>query len=512
MENQHHPALSVKMLKAMPWNILIKFIMFVVYFLTSVLIVRSLGPKDYGVYSLCKNAMQYFVILIGLGLNNSVLRFLPELNHHKNVSGIKKFIIKASFVQFISALFMGVIALIFKDYFDWFFKIDFKYYLVITVLLSYVFVYKDFLYNVFTSFYQAKLLALTTLINGILWPLIYLVFMQLHLKVGGALMAEALSMILIVVILAANLYHTYWKSNDIQEMPGIGLKRVGMLSFTFMATSIMNLIISKQSEVFYLGYFYGPETVGYYNLGCTLPQFGLTFIPLAIYGLFTAGFSEMYVKDQSKLGQIVSSYYKMLILGIIPIAIFGIAFFDIIIPILYGHTMLRAAPIAQIYSFLHVLPFISVPLSMAITAKEKPYLMLPFQLMQVALNVTLNYFLIKHFAVQGAILAFFLTFALTIPWRLLQVRKIIGGIYFPLAFFLRTLKASAFTLLLLPLKPYCHNLPGLIGLGLTFAGLMLVSFKYFEVIQKNDLDTLGLSGRKKLEKVLKFFIHRKYLT
>ena len=51
-----------------PWMVLSKLVLFVVYFGVSILTVNGLGKEKFGIYSLMTNIASYLLVLCGLGL------------------------------------------------------------------------------------------------------------------------------------------------------------------------------------------------------------------------------------------------------------------------------------------------------------------------------------------------------------------------------------------------------------------------------------------------------------
>ena len=164
--------------------------------------------------------------------------------------------------------------------------------------------------------------------------------------------------------------------------------------------------------------------------------------------------------------------------------------------------MAPAGPIAAVFCVLHVLPLISTPLSMAITVKEQVVRMLPYMLLQVGLNLLLDWALIPVFGVAGAIGAVAGTFFLTIPLRLRAVRSILGGIHFPTSFFLRNLLAAvALAAVMSPLAPRL-NLAALAALGSAYLLLFVVMIRVLRLIRPADVADLRALGISRVNRAL----------
>ena len=60
-------------------------------------------------------------------------------------------------------------------------------------------------------------------------------------------------------------------------------------------------------------------------------------------------------------------------------------------------------------------------------------------ILQVTVNISLDIILIPQFGLMGAVAAVLLTFILTIPIRLLVIKRLIGGLWFPIKFFFKVI-------------------------------------------------------------------------
>jgi len=499
------------MCKAIPWVIGAKSFVYLINFVNSIVIVRLLSTYDFGVFAFCRNMMVVLATFCSLGLNKSALRFIPELLAKNNISGLRRYITKTLLLQAlaISAVFFLALADYRLQFLSKLFNINFRHLIIIVVFLAWVFICKEFFYSVFTANYMAKTIAFTSVTNVSIWLMLTVIVLKSGFGVGGVLLAQLVAVLTVTFILFHKTLSLYWKdrSASMVRQPGIGRKRVAVLSGTNIFGAVTQYVSAVGSGIFFIGYFYDPELVGYFSLGNYVSSTVLTFVPFAVISLFTAGFSESYTKDSEKLPQLINTSYKLLILAIIPLSIFGVCFADKIISIIYGSKMLIAGVISRILFGVYLLGFVSVPLSMALTAKEKVQEMIPYQIVQVTLQVSLNFVLIKYFGWTGAVAAIILTFLITMPFILNKVRRIIGGIYFPAMFLFKVFLAHSFVLLLLPFREMVHSIWPLVILGFMFSVLWIGSMRLFRIVKWEDVKKFyGEVNNKYVLMVLKLFI------
>ncbi|MGE4490360.1 MAG: hypothetical protein AB7E95_12535, partial [Kiritimatiellales bacterium] len=204
--------------------------------------------------------------------------------------------------------------------------------------------------------------------------------------------------------------------------------------------------------------------------------------------------------DPNCLNRLIAAFYKMQILFTVPLAVFGAFFASFAVPAVFGDDMQQAGLIASGFCLIHLFPMISTPLSMAIQAKEQVHRMLPLMFLQISVNLLLDWLLIVvlDLGVWGGMAAVALTFIITIPFRLKVVRKIIGGIYFPIAYFLRigiplVLLAAMLSLasghwkLLDIFEIRWLNVAMLFILGILYLILFLLCIRVFRLIREEDI-------------------------
>lgn len=487
-----------------PWMVATKAVLFFVYFGISIIAVRKLGKEQYGVFSLCRNVSEYLVVLCALGLNAAILRFVPEMGIARNLAGIRRLLWKSALLQ-MSAVGVATAGLwLLTPLFSQWFRVPFGWLLVLAGLLTAAQLSKDFLNDTFTSLFRSRLVSTLSFSQALLWIVLLWGGLTWSPTVGMAMGAQILSMALVSLVggllLVRHLRRLNWRSPPL----GVGRSRTLKLSSATMLNAMFRMLMLKYTEVFFLGVCFSPTVVGVYDLGYTMPFVAMTLIPSALQTLFTSAFAEAYARDQQCLGRLITAVYKMLIMLVIPMAAFGLFFAPRAVVLLYGETMRASGWVAAVFCVLHALPLISMPLSMAITAREKVLNMLPYMIMQVVVNLVLDALLIPRWGVPGAVGAVALTFLLTIPIRLRAVRAILGAIHFPTGFCLRIVA----TVLLLAgvmsfLSPFL-NLAGLVAAALLYLVLYLTAVKKLGLVREADGRDLQLLSVGRMAKLVRF--------
>jgi len=511
---------SREAVSGIPWMVLAKLLLFFVYFGVSVLIVNGLGKEKFGVYSIMTNISGYLLVLCGLGLGSALVRYVPELANHRNRRGLVHLLWKSAALQF--AAMCAATGLLFslatplQRLFNAGHVEHFRFYLMLACGLVGLRLLKEFIATVFTSMFRMRAVALLSVAQGLVWLMVLFVWLAASPEVSTVFYVQMLSIGLVYTVgaalLARHVRGLDWKKN----LPyGIGKRRALKFSGTAMLGAILRMAMFKYSEIFFLAFATGTTVAGVYDLGYSLPFTVVTFIPLALLSLFTAAFAEAYVKDRNCLGRLISSYYKLLIMVSLPVAVPGAFFSPAAYHIIYKGEMDEAGLIASAFCIVLLLPLISIPLSTALKAKEKAHNMLPMMMFQIAVNLFLDWLLIVnlHLGLWGGVGAVAGTFFLTIVPRLMVARRLIGGIYFPGRFFLRivsalVLEAAAFFWITRQVKLFeifednWVNTVLLFAVGMLYQLVFLLLVRMLRLVRQSDIADFQAMGIPRLNKLM----------
>ena len=514
---------SREAVSGIPWMLLSKLTLFFIYFGVSIITVNGLGKNSFGVYSLVTNLSSYMLVFCGLGLTTALMRYIPELATRKNRFGLIHLLWKSAALQLAAILVTSAVLLSFSDQLQRIFHAEqvshFRLYLKLACGLAGVLLLKDFVGTVFTSLFKIRTVAILSMTHGLVWLIVLSSWILISPTVETVMVSQLFSSGLLYLLGAMVLIH-YVRSLpwEIREF-GIGKRRALTFSGTIMVNSVLRMVMFKYSEVFFLAAVGGTTLAGIYDLGYSLPYTVITFIPLSLLPLFTAAFAEAYVKDKDCLGLLINSYYKLLIMVSLPIAVLGLCFAPEAYHVIYRGEMDEAGSIASILSIVLILPMLSMPLSAAIKAKEKVLNMLPMLVLQIVVNLFLDWLFIVHFrlGVWGGVCAVLGTFILTIPFRVWVIRSILGGIYFPLAFFLRitlslmvlggVFRWAAYQFGLFGISSHHgFNIAILFLIGLLYLTLFLLMLRLLRLVRQEDIQDFHALGIRPLNRALRFLV------
>lgn len=500
---------SRAVLRGIPWAVASKLILLFVYSVISWITWNYLGASEYGVLAKCRTLAECLIIFCGLGLNTSMARFIPELQVKQSKVGLIRLVRTTSKWEVLSLAVCGLLLFLAKPVLDRYFftveeggvPLETSPLLWAVLLFVSVRAIRNYMDVVMTALYCVATTAILSAVQGLL--LVGFLFFALRpegMRVAGvALTAQSGAMALVSVYgaywLLRYLSRLEWKAGNDEV---IGSKRLFSLGWASLLNQSGQLIMQRYSELFFLSASSTDVVVGIYDLGVGQTQMILTLLPFAVHGLFTSGFSDAYSRDPHCLGRLIRTYYKVLIVVILPMSAFGSAFAPEIFAFFFPSPDNQAGVVASWFFVIHILGFMSVPLSMAIIAKEKVLTMTPLLYLQIAVNLILDYVLIPRYGIHGATAAVILTFFLTVPIRLYVARRIIGGIHFPVLFFLRyaaVLYGGAWAMSRMPFTeggwaaPLLGDYAGLAAialLGVIYSVLYLLAIRYLRLFTHRD--------------------------
>ena len=498
---------SREVVGGVPWVLASKVIGLIINFGTSVLVVRLLGKHEFGIVGMCLTIGEYILVLCGLGLNSALVRFVPELTVNRNRAGIVRLFGRTALLQAGMLALAVVFLLLSKPVFDaHYFKTDSGLLLLITMVLMAARMGRMFVEDALTALLRVAAASRLAVIQVILLFGLTAAVLSYLPSGSAALLAQAGAYLFFTVagsaVLIRHLRRLDWESPPY----GIGKRRVLGIGLPNVLNDLGLILLRQSSELFFLGIFFSADLVGLYMLGCTAPLMAIGFIPIAMQKLFMVGFAEAYSKDPSCLGRLVSSLFRAMILLLVPLSAFGVFFAPRGIALIYGQEMIEAGPIAAMFSVVHLLPTVWTPLSIAILTKERVMASQPLMVLQIVVNIALDVVLIPKYGMYGGVAAVFLTFLLTLPVSLYVVRRLVGGIYFPMGFFLKvSVPLYLIAAALSPLAPHL-NLFTFILLSVAYLTMFFVLIRLLGFLRDEDVAELRDLGFGKLNRVLDFLV------
>ena len=259
------------------------------------------------------------------------------------------------------------------------------------------------------------------------------------------------------------------------EGGALPIRRVMRYSVSSMWTTLLNLIVTRQTETVILGAFAATTIVASYNVAYAMPGRVLEFIPAVLYSVGVASVAEAFTVDRTSLPRAIDLYYRALFIVTAPVAVVGAALGGVLTVTLFGAAYKGASPICQTFFALIPLMLLSAPYVLVVRALEKVWLMTCVLAVEAAVNVGLDLVFIPRWGMWGAVAAVAITFTICVAINLTVYGRLDRTVRPPWRAILRYFAASA-PLALLVLPTFWLAAPVALVLGLVLAvPLWLVS-------------------------------------
>jgi O-antigen/teichoic acid export membrane protein len=477
-----------KITGAMYWSVVAKIIRFAGGIAANILVVRSLGTHDWGIFSVVKTLLSFAAVIVMLGAGNAILKYLPTLRVRGGIRGLIGTMKRLFLLQIVVWLSLLALVYLVGPHLSGIFEGRFDrlgYYLLFAFGFVIFEVFLGLVTSIVQSWYETKWYAIVTLIGNAGYIICLIFFLGSGAGIVGVLASGAIVNLSMSLLLLP------------QINAFIGLDRGGTgeavstgdvlrFSLPFVATGVLNIIVWRQSEVLFLGAFHGEEAAGFFGLAYSLPQLVLEFVPLTIWPLVMAGISEAYARDARQLPGAIDLYYRLLYILVVPVAAMGFSFARPLVPILYGSEMLPAAPFVQLFFVVFSYSFLYTPLSMALYVMGKSWVNMLIFMFLAIVNIGLDLAFIPRYGLWGAFIPVAFVMIVGVAVFYAAVKRIAQDIYIPVSFIVRCYVAAVPTVALSAVAARWHSPAVLVPQIVLGIVLLIVGLRVMRVIGPDE--------------------------
>ena len=511
-----------------PWTLGARFFVMIMAIAGTSILTRYMTKEEWNAYSLLKNLWWFVWMLGSLGLNEAVLRFTAELSARKDTKGFHRLLGKVLFVQVFAMALIFAVFLLLQGFFEAIWQVSFGAGIAVLVLFSALTTWKETLRQAYIAAYWMKMVAVVSIISALMFPVAgYMYVRWLHLGASAGLLAEGTGFVLMFVVFLTTLPRLKMtghpgasRGSDAEEKrsDGKGLTpvtsagnedianyRIFRYAGAIVSNNAMSLVFGQQMVVFMIGHYLGSGggAAGIYNLASVIPSQAFGFLTLAIVPFVQAIFTKTYYHDHSRLPELVRSYYKLMIILILPAIVIGVLFMDKALEVLSGDRGVEAGNIAVMLLPLQFIIILVVPISAALNVLEKSQRLIIWRLLSVVGLAMYPLFLPFWPRLNTVVAIEYMRTIIFVPVIMGLAARLVGGFWFPFRFLLRAALSCAPLAALYPLRllwPYVadwglvhfhHKIIGLslmliIALALS-AAVLLVSVRLFRLFDKDEL-------------------------
>ncbi|MHA1988401.1 MAG: flippase [Promethearchaeota archaeon] len=365
------------------------------HFVSIMILTREISKVDFGIYTLIIVISGMLLILSGLGLDLTLVKFMSGISKEERDSAFSKiFLIKSLSLLFFTILFL-LLANILLQFID---KKILNYILSISVLLIFN-GYRNFFYRVLQGLNYFKKYAISQISSAVVrFVLIVYYYFQNDLTIDNLIFTEILSSFSVVflgIFFIPFRQMFRWKSDEVKT------KTIINFSFPIYINDLSSFTMNRLN-LFIVGALMNPISVAYYDVANKIPEalkkisdsFTLVFFP-SLSNLIS---QKKKVSAQELINKSINIILLILTFGIL----ISFLFRDEIITILFSEKYLEASPVFILLMINLALNITKNILGYSNLAAGYPKVPMKVNLVSGIISVTGAILLIPQFGYIGA--------------------------------------------------------------------------------------------------------------
>lgn len=396
----------------------------------AIVLARSLGTEEYGLYALLMWFLVLATLISSLGLGEMARRFVAEAIGRQNTAEPKGIVRLTLLGRGLAALVVALAILAFSGL--WakaFAEPSHQIYFVLVAFALLPNALNMALISIFAGFQKYEYWAYSILATNPLRAVLVILFMVWGFGLQAVLILNigiwALGVLIGVFLLRRLIpLRALFAASPLESA---AKKRALKYALTLTGIMGVNYFLFQQAEVLFLGLYRPVEEVGFYTLACKLPLMAMMLGPIVLGSVLVPAISEQFGKgDIEKLKRIYATSARYLMMLSLPLAATGVALARPIISLLYGADY---APVVEIMQVLFI-PFAMMGITHAATSViygiNQPAFVLKVGLLLACLNVGLAIWLIPKYGLIGAAIGSSVPRLLALPAYIRFASKKIG--------------------------------------------------------------------------------------
>jgi O-antigen/teichoic acid export membrane protein len=398
---------------------------------TGIVLARSLGTEQYGVYAYLVWFLSIVAMITDVGMSRMPQRFIAEALGSGDRQGVRGLIQVTLMCRGAMSLF--VVLLIIITYRFWvgltgYSDEQFYFILVALAVLPHGLNYA--LIAIFRGFQKYEYAAYVTLGTTPLRLVLVIVLMALGFGIWELLVLQV-AILTLGVLIGLYLLRRLIPLRDLflpLSLDAVMKKRV--LKFALIVVGIMTVqyLSSGQMPVFFIGLYCPVEEVGFYALASRMATMVLTFTTTAFTLVLTPAIAEQFGKgDMEKIRTIYITSARYLMMVGLPLTAGVIALASPIIVLLYGVDYSPAVAPMQILIVQFAFASISDTAGAVVYGINRPDLVLKISVVSALLNIGLCILLVPRYGILGAAVACSIPPIVTLPIYVIFAARKVGA-------------------------------------------------------------------------------------
>jgi O-antigen/teichoic acid export membrane protein len=390
---------------------------------------RSLSVEDYGLFTAVFVFVSLFGILHDLGLNQALIKYIPEFSVNGRLDRIK------SSVSFVLIFFAGLSFLITVLLFvfsgqiaEGFFRTEAA---VIPLRIFSIWFFSVTFYYVFNAANQGfQNMRMYSLMQFFDTTSVFLLAVLLIGVFGYGVNGVALAYLFGGIVLSFLTFSLFrWQYPRIfKEKTSIDkplIKTLFKFAFPVLLSGLAGMI-SNNIDTLTITAFRSLNDVGFYQAAQPAARM-LWYLSTALTVVLFPMISELWARREQKLlGQALHFLIKFSLILIIPVALVLIAFPEIVLRLLFGSSYLPGSTALQILATAAIIYTLYAILGSVMSGIGKPIVNTKVIALMACLNLAGDLVLVPIFGIEGAAVSTFASYLLGLALLFYYSRKLIG--------------------------------------------------------------------------------------
>ncbi len=372
--------------------------------IVSVVLARTLGPEQFGLYSLVMTVTTFTYVLARFGIGETVNRYVAELDGSGERAlaalvgrrGLRLGLLTSGAATAALALGAAPLAAFFEHQ-------ELRLYLVlggaslVPLMLGSVFV------NVLLGLQQYRYLVWMNILISPLWVTASSVVVLSGGGVVGVLLVSIAAEVAGLALLGWRSYREIGIPARRATMPPSLGGRLMRYNLAVAALLVINMVVWQRSELIFLGRFADVHQLAYYAIPFALTERLTEIAPGALVGVVLPSLAQAYgAADVARFTSLFSESVRWLAVLTFPICLLGIPLAGAVVALLYGPAYTPAVPVLQILLIAMVFGVLGKAASSALLGLESQGWLLKTGAIAVVLSIALDLLLIPRWGALGA--------------------------------------------------------------------------------------------------------------